>query len=544
MMKSARVWIDGFDGKIRGVPVIGLVNYVAIYLAVLVFAYGFEADAQDVLPFGSNSGVAATSYVSTSPIATQQELDQMLAPVALYPDSLLSQILMASTYPLEVVQAARWSRANPSLTGKLAVRAVDNQNWDPSVKSLTAFPQLLQMMDASLDWTERLGDTFLSQESQIWDTVQTLRQRADTAGNLSSNDEYRVTRDSTTYIIDSPSPDIIYVPYYDPLIVYGNWWWPGYAPMRWAPWSGYAARRGYGNGYYWRGGISIGSGFFFGGINWRDHHADIINPHTFYYRDVNPRSRPGLTLRDRENNNDGRWQHDVEHRRGVPYRNPVLRQQFGAPGASARFNQRSNPTGNPGGAPRLEGAADSRNVRNNSGTPNNGNDYRGRLPIDRTSNFGPRQTAPNTNSVNPANGANTKPAPKPRYTPGSAQLPTRVDSQRPQLLEGLGNAQGARDASARGHASYPPNRVNTTPPRAQGRDNAASSAPILRGEPRNQSPSPQSQERQSPPAQQPQRQSSPPPQQPQQRSQQAPSQPAPNRAGPNSTPQSRGPQPK
>ena len=105
------------------------------------------------------------------PAFTQQELDQMLAPIALYPDSLLSQILMASTYPLEVVEAARWSRANSHLVGEQAVKAVNERNWDPSVKSLVAFPQIIAMMDEKLDWTERLGDAFLAQQTQVMDTV-------------------------------------------------------------------------------------------------------------------------------------------------------------------------------------------------------------------------------------------------------------------------------------------------------------------------------------------------------------------------------------
>ena len=109
----------------------------------------------------------------------QAELDQMLAPIALYPDALLSQVLMAATYPIEVVEAARWSRANPGLQGDDAVRAVQNEDWDPSVKSLVAFPQILQRMDEKLEWTRSLGDAFLAQEPQMMDQVQQLRQRAE-----------------------------------------------------------------------------------------------------------------------------------------------------------------------------------------------------------------------------------------------------------------------------------------------------------------------------------------------------------------------------
>ncbi|HMK22141.1 MAG TPA: DUF3300 domain-containing protein, partial [Terriglobales bacterium] len=127
-----------------------------------------------------------------SPAFSQQELDQMLAPIALYPDPLLSQILMAATYPLEIVEAARWVAANPGLQGDDAVRAVVAQSWDPSVKSLVAFPQILALMDQRLDWTQRLGNAFLAQQAQVMDTVQALRRRAESAGNLRSSDQMQV----------------------------------------------------------------------------------------------------------------------------------------------------------------------------------------------------------------------------------------------------------------------------------------------------------------------------------------------------------------
>src|SRR5437660_9869970 len=138
--------------------------------------------------------------------ATQQELDQMLAPVALYPDSLLSQILMASTYPLEIVEAARWSKANPNLKGDDAVKASEQNGWDPSVTSLVAFPQILTMMDSNLSWTERLGDAFLAQQPQVMETVQNLRQRAYAAGNILTNDQVRVYHQGQTIAIESINP--------------------------------------------------------------------------------------------------------------------------------------------------------------------------------------------------------------------------------------------------------------------------------------------------------------------------------------------------
>src|SRR5690606_33496076 len=172
-------------------------------------------------------------------IYSEAELDQMLAPIALYPDALLSQILMAATYPLEIVQAARWSRANPGLEGETAVKAAAGETWDPSVKSLVAFPQILQTMDEKLEWTQSLGNAFLAQQTAVMDAVQRLRQRAYDAGNLQSNAHQRVEREGGDIIIRPATVEVVHVPYYDPRVVYGPWWWAGYPPVYWSPWPGY-----------------------------------------------------------------------------------------------------------------------------------------------------------------------------------------------------------------------------------------------------------------------------------------------------------------
>jgi hypothetical protein len=243
-----------------------------------------------------------------NPTFSQQELDQMLAPIALYPDSLLSQILMAATYPLEVVQAARWSSANPNLTGDAAVQAVDSQNWDPSVKSLVAFPQVLQTLDQKIEWTERLGDAFLAQQSQVMDTVQKLRQKAQEAGNLNSNSQIQVNQSDGSIDVAAANPDVVYVPYYDPAVVYGSWWWPDYPPVFWAPWDGY----GWYGGFAWGIGIGIGADFYFGSWDWRNHGV--------YAHGRSGEGHP--------------WQHDPGHRHGVPYRDASLNRQFGRASAT------------------------------------------------------------------------------------------------------------------------------------------------------------------------------------------------------------------
>jgi uncharacterized protein DUF3300 len=258
--------------------------------------------------------------------ATQQELDQMLAPIALYPDSLLSQVLMASTYPLEVVEAARWSRANPGLKGEEAVNAVEQRDWDASVTSLAAFPQVLSMMDQQLEWTARLGDVFIAQEPQVMETVQSLRQKAYAAGNLRSTEQAYVVQQGDSFAIEPATPEVVYVPYYDPRVAYGSWWWPAYPPVYWAPWPGYYAYPGYPAGFAWGGGIRVGAGFFFSSCDWRARHVTVVNvTNVFVNRSVVVNQpapvRTGQPVV---------WQHDPGHRRGVPYHIASLQQRFGA----------------------------------------------------------------------------------------------------------------------------------------------------------------------------------------------------------------------
>ncbi|MEP7155428.1 MAG: DUF3300 domain-containing protein [Betaproteobacteria bacterium] len=439
----------------------------------------------------------------SGPVASQQELDQMLAPIALYPDELLTQILMASTYPLEVVQAARWSRANPGLNGDQAVRAVDNQNWDPSVKSLVAFPQVLELMDSTLDWTERLGNAFLSQEGQVWDTVQGLRQRANAAGNLQTTEQVRVIQEGPTYVIEPARPDIIYVPYYDPLIVYGDWWWPGYAPMRWRPWAGYYSRPGYGRGYYWGSGINVGFGFFFGGIDWRLRHVNVVNHNSFYYRNVRNRAP------------DNRWQHDPDHRRGVPYRNPVLRQQFnrapGTPDARRDYRGRGDTNGNTqyrqGDRTQNDGQRADRQRGDRGGRQPGGQAGQQQAVQPGTQ----RQPQPVVPGTNPDTRSEQK---YPSVRGGGAR--SRGEPV-PQALDGVGSGQDARNASSRGQASYPGRQI-TLPQQQQQRAPQVYNAPVApRQQVQPQVQAPQMQQRVAPQVQLPQAQ-------PQQQQQQAPAQ--------------------
>src|SRR5712691_9473693 len=289
----------------------------------------FEHAAKQLLVLLVSASVAfaQTPPAPRNAAATQQELDQMLAPIALYPDSLLSQIFMASTYPLEVVEAASWSRANPGLTGEAAVNAAGERDWDASVKSLAAFPQVLAMMDLHLEWTARLGDVFIAQEPQVMETVQNLRQKAYEAGNLRSTEQVTVYEQGDAYAIEPARPEVVYVPYYDPRVAYGSWWWPAYPPVYWAPWPGYYVYPGF--AFAWGAGVIVRSGFFFGGCDWRARHVTVVNVTNITNVTVNRQvvvNRPGPG----RNGQPVVWQHDPGHRRGVPYHIASVQQRFGS----------------------------------------------------------------------------------------------------------------------------------------------------------------------------------------------------------------------
>jgi hypothetical protein len=189
---------------------------------------------------------------------TPEQLDQLLAPIALYPDALLSQTLMAATYPLEVVEAARWTQANPNLKGDAAVQAVKSKDWDVSVKSLVAFPQTLSMMNNNLDWTQKLGDAMIGQQKDVADSIQRLRAKAAAAGNLKTTPQQKVTTQTagsaSAIVIEPANPEVIYVPYYNPTWAYGPWPYPAYPPVYYPPPPNYGAALATGMMFGRRGG--------------------------------------------------------------------------------------------------------------------------------------------------------------------------------------------------------------------------------------------------------------------------------------------------
>ncbi len=256
------------------------------------------------------------------PAFKQEELDQLLAPVALYPDSLLAQVLMASTYPLELVQADRWAKQNKDLKGDPLTAALEKQPWDPSVKSLVNFPQVLAMMSEKLDWTQKLGDAFLAQQKDVMATVQALRKKAADAGTLKTTKEQKVVVEQETIVIESASPQVVYVPTYNPTVVYGSWPYPAYPPATYYP-PGYVA----GTALFSFGvGMAAGAawGYAWGGCDWHGGDVDVdIDRNTNINNNINRGNYSKQYQGGR-----GNWQHNPEHRKGVSYRDQATGQKF------------------------------------------------------------------------------------------------------------------------------------------------------------------------------------------------------------------------
>jgi len=270
-----------------------------------------------LLPLSANAqSQAQTPGASDAALLKPPELDALLAPIALYPDPLITNILMASTYPLEIVQADRWLQDNsPKLQGNDLLSAAEKQGWDDSVKALVATPSVLDMMSTKLDWTQKLGDAVLAQQADVMDSIQRLRGRAYDKKTLSSNEQQIVTvsqdQGQQTIAIAPASPDTISVPYYEPAVAYGDWPYPDYPayPYYW-PAPGYIGAGVLASGLAFGAGYAVGrwaNNYWGNNINWRNNDINI--------------NRGGARVEH--------WQHNPQHRGGVRYGNASVQQKFG-----------------------------------------------------------------------------------------------------------------------------------------------------------------------------------------------------------------------
>lgn len=285
------------------------------FALVLLLALLMPAHSQ-----AQSSGVPPDLEAQSAEYLPQDQLDALLAPIALYPDDLLAQVLMAATYPLEVVEAARFVQQNPALSGAVLDDAVRTRRWDPSVQSLTAFPQVLAMMSDRLEWTQQLGDAVLANRQQVMDTVQALRARAEAAGTLQDTDQQHVYTSDQAIVIEPAQFDYVYVPVYDPLVAYGPWWVASYQPFFWYPpaYFGYPLHW-HGVGIVWGRPCRVDRNHWgWARPEWRAGRIDVtIGRNEFFNRPQYRNYRGSVS-----------WQHAPEHRRGVAYGSAQVHDRF------------------------------------------------------------------------------------------------------------------------------------------------------------------------------------------------------------------------
>ena len=278
------------------------------------------------------SRAQAQSSNASAPLSMPQ-LQSLVAPIALYPDSLLSQVLMASTYPLEVAEAAAWRKSNTTLSGTALDDALKAQSWDNSVKSLISFPDALNTLGSKLDWTQRLGDAYLAQPKDTMQAVQALRAKAKQNGNLKSGQQIAVTTDPESNIIIVPAnPQVVYVPTYNPAFVYGTWPYPAYPP---AP-------------AYYSGGemaavglLSFGAGMAVGAALWSTPHwgSGSITVNNTNFNNFNHSTNSINNMAAEHVGGSSNWNYNAAHRDGVPYSNSALNNRYGNPAAHSQIER-------------------------------------------------------------------------------------------------------------------------------------------------------------------------------------------------------------
>ena len=326
-----------------------------------------------------------------APAIPADQLDSLVAPIALYPDPLLTQVLVASTYPLELIQLQQWLQKNPGLTGDALTNAVQKEDWDPSIQSMAVFPDLVKRLSDDIKWTTDLGNAFLAQQSDVMDAVQRMRTKAMDAGKLKSNEQMKVetqTVESKTVVVIQPAnPQVVYVPTYNPVVVYGPPIYP-YPPIYYPPPSYYAA------GMFFAFGVGIAVGSYYRGgwgynCGWGRNTTIIVNRNNNYISHYNR-----TTINNVNRNNINRpsqlpagggnnWQHNPQHRGGTPYSNQNVAKQYGGTArgdsmstrqSNARQQQGSNnrPQPSQGAAAGNRGGANPGNAATNRPASNAG----------------------------------------------------------------------------------------------------------------------------------------------------------------------------
>jgi hypothetical protein len=300
----------------------GWQSVVAILCALALLPGDRMVYAQAAPQQGASSGQDA-------PKIPNDQLDSLVAPIALYPDPLLSQVLVASTYPLEIIQLQQWMAQHKDLKGDALTTAVQKEDWDPSIQAMSVLPDAVKQLADNIKWTTDLGNAFLAQQADVMDAVQRMRMKAKNAGNLKSTEQQKVevqtVESKTVVVIQQANPQIVYVPSYNPVVVYGPPVYP-YPPIYYPPPGYYAAGVAIAFGV----GIAIGAAYHGGwgyGCGW-GHSSININVNNNYVSHYN-RTNINNGNRVSHHNNGGTWQHNPQHRGGAPYSNRATATQYG-----------------------------------------------------------------------------------------------------------------------------------------------------------------------------------------------------------------------
>lgn len=301
-----------------------------------------------VVPASQSQKPAAAPADQEAASLSADQLDSLVAPIALYPDPLLAQVLAASTYPLELVQLQQWLEKNKTLKDKALVDAVQKQPWDPSVQAMAALPDVVKRLVDDIQWVADLGNAFLAQESDVLDAVQRMRAKAKEKGNLKSNEqmkvETKVVESKQVIVVEQANPQVVYVPTYDPVVVYGAPVYP-YPPIYYPPPGYYAAGMaisfgvGLAMGAAWGGGWGYNTGWNGGNNNINiNHNNNFVNNSNRQNINNRPSQQPS---RGGGAGGGNSWQHNPQHRGGTPYGNKATANKYGgaARGASASDRQ-------------------------------------------------------------------------------------------------------------------------------------------------------------------------------------------------------------
>ena len=327
-------------------------------VAVLCAALLIPANVGAVpFPYPQAATTTASSAAARIP---NDELDSLVAPVALYPDPLLAQVLAASTYPLEIVQLQQWLTKHPDLKGEALAAAVEKQNWDPAVQGLAALPDVVKRLGDDIGWTNALGNAFLAQQGDVMDAVQRMRKKASDTGNLKTTEQQKVTtqvvQTKEVIVIQQANPQVIYVPAYNPVVVYGPPIYP-YPPIYYPPVGYYAAgvAIGFGVGVamgaFWGGGWGYGPRWGYGSVN-----VNVNNRYVNHYNRSGSYNRYG-----------GNWNHNPQHRGGAPYADRGTANRYGGTArGDSRATRQATARQNTGASART-GSATGANRSGNAG---------------------------------------------------------------------------------------------------------------------------------------------------------------------------------